>query len=154
MTQSQHELPFWDCVVEASVLHPHLGDADLCILDCRYDLARPTLGLEQYQAGHLPGALHANLDHDLSGPKEPGSGRHPLPDPSVLAGRLGAWGIDARTQVVAYDGSEGSFAARAWWLLRWLGHERVAVLDGGLPHWVAAGLPLSSAAGLRAAHRA
>ena len=116
------------------------------VFDCRHDLSRPEWGRQEFAAGHIPGALFAHLDHDLSGPVTPQSGRHPLPERTALATFLGAAGVDADTAVVAYDQDKSAFAARLWWLLRWLGHERVCVLNGGLAAWRAAGLPLESAA--------
>jgi thiosulfate/3-mercaptopyruvate sulfurtransferase len=113
-------------------------------IDCRFDLARPNAGREAYAAGHIPGAIYAHLDEDLSSPITPHSGRHPLPHPAVLASTFGRWGIDSSTQVIAYDADTGMFASRLWWLLRWLGHLRVAVLDGGFKAWQAAGLPTST----------
>lgn len=110
------------------------------VLDCRFALADPDAGRARYEAGHLPGARYAHLDDDLSGPVEPGrTGRHPLPGSDELAQLLGAWGIDDETFVVCVDDVGGAFASRAWWLLRWLGHERAAVLDGGIQAWTAAG---------------
>jgi thiosulfate/3-mercaptopyruvate sulfurtransferase len=116
----------------------------LVIVDCRHDLARPQWGRQEFAAAHIPGAVFAHLDHDLAGPVTPQSGRHPLPDPATLAAFLGAAGIDANTHVVAYDQDRSMFAARLWWLLRWLGHERVSVLNGGLAAWRAAQLPLAA----------
>jgi thiosulfate/3-mercaptopyruvate sulfurtransferase len=119
------------------------GGRPLVLLDCGFDLADPGAGERAHAAGHLPGALYAHLDRDLSGPKaapgEPSRGRHPLPDRAQLAATAGAWGIAPGVQVVAYDAQGGPFAARAWWLLQWLGHAEVAVLDGGPAAWLAAG---------------
>jgi thiosulfate/3-mercaptopyruvate sulfurtransferase len=124
---------------------PELADLDgAVLLDCRFDLADTGKGRRLYSQGHLPGAQFADLDLDLSGPVRPDTGRHPLPDPQTLASRLGAWGIDAETPVVVYDDLGGAFAARAWWLLRWLGHQRVWLLDGGIQGWTSAGLPLTA----------
>jgi len=111
------------------------------ILDCRHDLARPRWGADAYAQGHIPGASFASLDHDLSGPITAASGRHPLPDRETFAATAGRWGIGPGTQVIAYDQGNGAFAARAWWLLRWMGHAQVAVLDGGFAAWLTAGLP-------------
>jgi thiosulfate/3-mercaptopyruvate sulfurtransferase len=118
------------------------GDLECVVLDCRFDLARPRWGRAAWAEGHVPGALFADLEHDLSSPVGPATGRHPLPSPRDFAARAGLWGIDERVQVVAYDQGNGMFAARAWWLFRWLGHRAVAVLDGGFPAWVAAGRPV------------
>jgi thiosulfate/3-mercaptopyruvate sulfurtransferase len=129
-------------LIAAGELAAHLDDPDWAVVDCRFSLQDTGQGLRAYQAGHIPGAVYAHLDEDLSGPVVPGhTGRHPLPEPEVFAARLGRWGIGNTTQVVAYDDAGGAYAARLWWMLRWLGHEAVAVLDGGWPTWVAAGLP-------------
>ena len=109
------------------------------VLDCRFDLGKPAAGREAYLTAHIPGARYADLNLDLSAPVSADSGRHPLPSPGLLAERFASFGIDEDTQVVAYDDANGSLAARAWWLLRWLGHTRVAVLDGGFKAWVAGG---------------
>lgn len=109
------------------------------LLDCGFDLAEPAAGERAFAAGHLPGALYAHLDRDLSGPKGPGRGRHPLPAFGDFAATAGRWGVRPGVQVVCYDAQGGMYAARAWWLLRWLGHAAVAVLDGGLGAWQAAG---------------
>jgi len=120
------------------------GDvANVAIVDCRHRLADPAWGAAAYAESHIPGAVFAHIDHDLSAPIVPGvTGRHPLPSPAAAAATLGGWGIDAATQVVAYDDVGGAFAARLWWLLKWLGHDAVAVLDGGWPAWLAAGRPM------------
>lgn len=125
----------------------------LAIVDCRHDLSAPEWGAQTYAAGHIPGALFAHLDRDLSSPVGPKTGRHPLPDPEQLAITLGSWGIDRSVQVVAYDQGSGAIAARLWWLLRFLGHERTAVLDGGFAAWQAAGLPVSTGEERPAARR-
>jgi thiosulfate/3-mercaptopyruvate sulfurtransferase len=129
-------------LVDARTLAAHLANPDWRVVDCRFDLGAPAAGEAAYAAGHVPGAVYAHLDRDLSAPRTERSGRHPLPEPDALAATFGRLGMDARVQVVAYDESGGVYAARLWWLLRWLGHERVAVLDGGLAAWRAAGQPL------------
>ncbi|MEF8727809.1 MAG: sulfurtransferase [Accumulibacter sp.] len=131
-------------LVDCAVLAAHLRDPDWRIFDCRHLLSDPAAGQQAYRAGHLPGAFFLHLDDDLSGPTNGRNGRHPLPDPQGLADRLGAAGVSGGTQVVAYDDAGGAFAARLWWLLRWLGHDRVAVLDGGIAAWLAEGRPLST----------
>lgn len=114
------------------------------LLDCSFDLADPAAGRHAFEAGHLPGALHVHLDRDLSGPKTGLNGRHPLPARAAAAAWMFSLGITPERAVVVYDRQSGMFAARAWWLLRWLGHGKVAVLDGGLPAWVAAEGPLDT----------
>ena len=123
-------------LVDTTTLARHLDDPDWIVVDCRFTLTDSERGRRAYTAGHIPGARYAHLADDLSSPVTPASGRHPLPFPKVLAEKLGAWGIDKTKQVVAYDDSFGAMAAaRLWWLLRWLGHESGAVLDGGFPKW-------------------
>jgi thiosulfate/3-mercaptopyruvate sulfurtransferase len=119
------------------------------VFDCRFDLARPEWGVSAYAAGHIPGAIYAHLDRDLSGPVTPTSGRHPLPTLERLAETLGRWGIDDTVQVVAYDQGNGAHAARLWWLLRWAGHRKVAVLNGGFAAWQQAKLPTDTTLGQR-----
>ncbi|MFZ0008103.1 MAG: sulfurtransferase [Steroidobacteraceae bacterium] len=140
-------------LIEPHELAAQLGNPDWAILDCRFDLARPAWGADSFRAGHIPGALHADLESDLSGPVTPATGRHPLPAMAALADALGRFGIDARVQVVAYDQGPGAYAARLWWLARWLGHRAVAVLNGGMAAWQRAGLPVSSADEQRTARR-
>lgn len=120
------------------------GGRHSVVIDCSFDLANPAAGREAYHVGHLPGAFYLHLDNELSGEKTGTNGRHPLPDPDTLTARLRALGVNEDTQVIAYDAQGGMYAARAWWLLRWLGHGAVAVLDGGKNAWVAAGLPLEA----------
>jgi len=138
-------------LITAPELAAHLGDPDWVSIDCRFDLARPAWGEQAFAAGHIPHALYAHLDRDLAGAHTATSGRHPLPEPAALAAAFGRFGIDAAVQVVAYDQGPGAYAARLWWLLRWLGHTRVAVLDGGFAAWQEAGLPVSTAPPARAA---
>lgn len=130
-------------LVEPEQLAAHLDDPAWVTVDCRFDLHEPDSGGYAYAARHIPGARYAHLDNDLSSRKRATSGRHPLPDPGALAATLGRWGIDNATQVVVYDDVKGAIAARLWWLLRWLGHEPVAVLNGGLAVWLRAGLPMT-----------
>jgi len=121
-----------------------LPRTDLALFDCRAELGSPQWGETQFAEAHIPGAQFLHLDRDLSSPITATSGRHPLPDPHVLARRLGELGVGADTQIVGYDQGNGAYAARLWWLARWIGHSRVAVLDGGIAAWRAAGLPLES----------
>jgi len=132
-------------LISADETAAHLKDPDWVICDCRHDLADYSAGYRAYRNGHIPGARFLHLDVDLSGPKTGLTGRHPLPHPATFSLRLGALGIDNSKQVVAYDDSGGPFAARLWWMLRWVGHERVAVLDGGWNAWQQAGLPYTVA---------
>jgi len=131
-------------LTDCHTLALHLHDPDWVIVDCRFALSDPGAGQRVYAAGHIPGARYAHLNDDLSSAVTAASGRHPLPDPAVLAEKLGAWGIDRSKQVVAYDDSFGAMASRLWWLLRWLGHDRVALLDGGLPRWQREGHPMTT----------
>ena len=134
----------WTTLVQAETLSVGLGRADLVLIDCRFSLAEPDAGELAYRQAHLPGAVYAHLDRDLSDMRKHGQGRHPWPDAADFTARLGAWGITPRHQVVVYDGADGALAARAWFLLRCLGHEKVAVLDGGWARWTALGLPVDS----------
>lgn len=131
----------WRTLIDAATLNAHLEDAALVVVDCRFDLADTGRGERDYGLSHIPGAFYAHLDRDLSSPITPDSGRHPLPVVDRLVDWLGRLGIGRETQVVAYDDSGGTMAVRLWWLLRWLGHDRVAVLDGGWQQWLAGGHP-------------
>ena len=151
-------------LIEAAALAAHIDDANWVIVDCRHDLVNLDAGREAYAAGHLPNALFADMEHELSGAKRDAGGafrgRHPLPEKDAFVELLRSWGVNDDTQVVAYDAHGGMFAARLWWMLRWVGHEAVAVLDGGLPAWQSAGLPVATEApaprgrGTIAAHNA
>ncbi|WP_442951899.1 sulfurtransferase [Paenibacillus sp. A14] len=120
-------------------------EPDLVIVDCRFALGRPDAGREAYAASHIPGAVFLDLEADLSAPVREHGGRHPLPAPEQLAARLGRAGIGNATRVVAYDDQGGMYAARLWWLLRWLGHDDVYVMDGGFAAWQAGGFPVTDA---------
>ena len=125
----------YETLVDTATLAAHLEDPTWRVVDCRSDLGDPSAGLQSFARGHIPGAVYSHLDQDLSAPRTPWSGRHPLPEPATLAASFGRLGIGPGIQVVACDESGGAYAARLWWLLRWLGHRAVAVLDGGLPAW-------------------
>jgi len=134
--------------VSVAWLSEHLDDPGVAIADCRFSLMQPELGQQQYQVGHIPGAYYLDLNQDLSSPVGLHGGRHPLPDVASLTTKLEALGVKSKsldhpTLVVAYDDSRQAFAARLWWLLRYLGHDRVAVLDGGWSAWQAAGYPVT-----------
>lgn len=132
-------------LVSASWLADHLTDPQVAIADCRFSLMEPALGQQQYAEGHIPGAVYFDLNRDLSRPVQKHGGRHPLPDTQSFAQTLSHAGITSgETFVVAYDDSRFAFASRLWWLLRYMGHDRVAVLDGGFNAWKAAGYPITS----------
>ncbi len=132
-------------LIATADLAAHLADPDFVIIDARHDLMQPDAwGESQYRAGHVPGAHFAHIDRDLSGAKTGKNGRHPLPPPAASAALFGRLGIDAAKQVVAYDQQSGMFAARLWWMLRWLGHDAAAVLDGGFDKWQREGRPVTS----------
>ena len=132
----------WTTLISAD----ELGVAiDRCVvIDCRHDLLKPQAGIEAYTEGHIPGARFLSQDTDLAGPKNGRNGRHPLPDRETLAARLRACGLNRDQQLVAYDAHGGMYAARLWWLARWLGHAPVAVLDGGLDAWRRERLPIAT----------
>lgn len=132
-------------LVSTADLAARLDDPSIVILDVRHDLSQPdTLGEAQYRAGHIPGARFVHLDRDLSAPKTGTNGRHPMPSPEACAALFGRLGIDAGKEVVAYDGGGGMYAPRVWWMLRRLGHDSVAVLDGGIGKWVREGRPVNA----------
>lgn len=131
-------------LVSVEELAAHLHDPQWIVFDCRHDLANTEYGVQAWAKGHIPGAFFLHCDRDLSGPMTGKNGRHPLPDIAIFARRMGEFGITPETQVVAYDNEANAFAARLWWLLKWLGHDKVALLDGGLPGWRRAKLPLDT----------
>ncbi|MCU0964164.1 MAG: sulfurtransferase [Burkholderiaceae bacterium] len=134
-------------LISAAELQALLSSDTPCVLiDCSFDLVDPAAGERAFAAGHLPGALYVHLDRDLSGAKTGRNGRHPLPERAALAERAGRWGIAPEVQVVCCDAQGMPYAARTWWLLRWLGHDAVAVLDGGIAAWTAAGGTLTQEA--------
>jgi thiosulfate/3-mercaptopyruvate sulfurtransferase len=140
-------------LIESAELDAHISDTDWAVLDCRFELGRPEWGASAYAEGHVSNAIYAHLDRDLSGPVTSTSGRHPLPLLEPLTATLGRWGIDENVQVVAYDQGNGAYASRLWWLLRWVGHIRVAVLNGGFAAWQQTGLPVSKQPGVRQPRR-
>jgi thiosulfate/3-mercaptopyruvate sulfurtransferase len=149
-----NETMLFTTLISAAELAKHLDDPAWAIVDCRFSLADTQCGRRDYQAAHIPGAIYAHLDDDLSGPIVPGqTGRHPLPDGDDFARILGRWGIGNDVQVVVYDDSTGGIAARLWWMLRWAGHDAVAVLDGGWVHWSQQGLPERAGSESRPARR-
>ena len=135
----------YSTLISTGELALHLDDPVFVVVDCRHNLSDVDAGERAYNQAHIPGARFLHLDRDLSGSKTGSNGRHPLPDVNTLAARLGRTAIDASKQVVAYDQNSGMWASRLWWLLRWLGHDAVAVLDGGLDKWRAEARPLTSA---------
>lgn len=140
-------MPF-TTLITAAELKQHLDNPSFVILDCRSELTDPNAGAAAFAAGHIPGAQFADSDRDLSdksrGPRGEFRGRHPLPSPEAFIETLRGWGVYPNSQVIAYDAHGGSFASRLWWMLRWVGHHGVAVLDGGLPAWQAAGGALTT----------
>ncbi len=134
--------PWYSTLVSIEQVSEHLQDPDWILFDCRFDLTRPGWGLHDYQSGHIPGAIYAHLNDELSGPAQEHTGRHPLPQPEHWCETLSNWGVNTGKQIVVYDTAGGSMAARMWWMLRWVGHARAAVLDGGFSAWTKAELPL------------
>jgi thiosulfate/3-mercaptopyruvate sulfurtransferase len=137
-------MPYTTLIDAQTLRHELSGGAPLVLVDASFDLADPSAGERSYREGHLPGAHYLHLDRDLSGEKTGRNGRHPLPPREHFAATVGALGVTPQTQVVIYDRQQAMFAARPWWMLRWLGHAAVAVLDGGVDAWLAAGGTLDS----------
>src|SRR5262245_32892782 len=131
-------------LISTDVLAAHLSDPAFVIVDCRYELDDETWGEREHRTHHIPGAVYASLGHDLAGPRSGTNGRHPLPDPHTFAQTLGHLGVASGTQVAAYDQDSGMYASRLWWMLRWLGHDAAAVLDGGFAKGLAEGRPTAS----------
>ena len=133
----------YNTMISVDELQAIIDNDNVRVFDCRFSLKDPQGGLKNYQAGHLPQAQFADMDTQLSSAMTDTSGRHPLPDPDVFIQQLQAWGVNNDTQVIAYDDISGAFAARLWWMMRWVGHNKVAVLDGGMQKWTEQGLSLS-----------
>ena len=131
-------------LISATALADNIDNKSWAVFDCRFSLADGEVGPKAYRRSHIPGARYAHLNQDLSAPVKYYTGRHPLPSFTALAKQLGLWGVGNRSQVVVYDDAGGAFAGRMWWLLRSMGHDAVAVLDGGLPAWRKSGLPLTT----------
>lgn len=131
-------------LVSTEQLAQHLDDPDWVVFDCRFTLTNTEAGRTAYQLGHIPGARYVHLDDDMSSAVTPTSGRHPLPEVQVFADKLSSWGVDKRKQVVVYDDSFGSMAVKMWWLLRWLGHDNVALLNGNWQMWNKHKLPVTT----------
>ncbi len=127
--------------IEPEDLVKHLDDPQLVIIDCRFDLSNPAWGYQDYLKNHIPDAIYADLEKDLSGQVNENTGRHPLPDPNEFFEICSEWGIDHTKQVIVYDTTFGSFASRLWWMLNYFGHNHVAILEGGFTAWLAAGFP-------------
>jgi thiosulfate/3-mercaptopyruvate sulfurtransferase len=131
-------------LISVADLAKHLHDPAFVIFDCRHELTNPDFGIKAYAQSHIPNARFAHLDRDLAAPLNGRNGRHPLPDPSVFADWLARMGVSNDKQVIGYDNAAGVYGSRLWWMLRWLGHQDVAVLDGGWQAWLAAGQPVSA----------
>jgi thiosulfate/3-mercaptopyruvate sulfurtransferase len=136
--------PPFKALISVAELAPHVADPGWLVVDCRFELGKPETGERAYAAGHIPHAIYAHLDRDLAAAVAPQTGRHPLPEPEKFAATVASWGLTPQTQVVAYDADNAAYASRLWWLLRWVGHDAVAVLDGGFKAWTAAGLPTTT----------
>ncbi|MGH8173988.1 MAG: sulfurtransferase, partial [Rhodanobacteraceae bacterium] len=144
-----------DPLISTEALAQRLGDENLLVIDCRFDIADAAKGARDYESAHIPGAVYANLDRDLSDLSIEGVGRHPLPSDAAFSAALSRWGWHSGLDVVAYDNANGALAAaRLWWMLRLIGHHRTTVLDGGLAAWSAADAPMQMGASMRYATRA
>lgn len=130
-------------LVTADWLNEHLEDQQVVIIDCRFDLTNPEAGWSQYQQGHIPTAIYLDLEKDLAGPVQEHGGRHPLPDIQEFVEKMGSYGVDEKKHVIVYDNQSGAMAARCWFLLTYLGHPQVSLLEGGYDHWVQQGYPIS-----------
>jgi len=131
-------------LISVSDLAQHLDDPAFVIFDCRHELTNPEFGTAAYAQSHIPGARFAHLDRNLAAPLTGRNGRHPLPDPKVFAEWLSRMGVSNDNQVIGYDNAGGVYASRLWWMLRWIGHKNVAVLDGGWQAWIEAGHPVTA----------
>jgi thiosulfate/3-mercaptopyruvate sulfurtransferase len=137
--QSGTEMTIFKNLISVAELNALLQEGSCRVVDCRHELMQPEKGYQEYLAGHIDGAVYANLDQDLASPISADSGRHPLPDITDFQAVVEAWGVSDDVQVVVYDNGNGAIAARLWWMLRWVGHANVAVLDGGITAWLGAG---------------
>jgi len=144
LTKGLEQQMEYSTFIQPGDLLAHIDDPNWSIVDCRFDLQDTSAGERAYKETHIPGAIYTHLDRDLSAPRTGSNGRHPLPSIEDMAARFSRWGIDSQTQVVAYDSRGGGFAARIWWVLRFLGHDAVAILEGGFPAWERAGYPTRS----------
>ncbi len=140
-------------LISTAELAPRLSHPDWLVADCRFELGMPEAGAAAWRAGHIPGAIHVDLEHDLAAPVTASSGRHPLPSSADFAATLSRLGIGNETHVVCYDAGPGTYAARLWWMLKWVGHDHVAVLDGGLAAWTRESRPVTTGTAARAPAR-
>lgn len=134
----------YQTIISVGDLNKNINNQDWFVFDCRFLLKDLEGGLKKFNQGHIPGAQYADMDKDLASAMTATSGRHPLPNPDKLIHKLQSWGINNSSQIICYDDMSGAFAARMWWLLKWLGHEDVAVLDGGIDNWTTSGLALET----------
>ena len=141
----------YQTIISVEDLNKNLNTQDWLIFDCRFILKDPEGGLKKFNQGHIPGAQYVDMDKDLASPMTSTSGRHPLPNPEELINKLQSWGVNNSSQIICYDDMSGAFAARMWWLLKWLGHNNIAVLDGGIEKWTAKNVPLETDTQQRAA---